>query len=275
MIDNVYCRNCKTEIAQTVQICPRCGCDQQFRLTPANESNKNLVKTITGVAALLAIGGCVFIGVHQATTGTVDKPHNASEKRKIQPPSASSGVRPNSNMGTAGLPTRDQLQPGPGLPSGQVKTDDTPTANVPPEQPAPSDRTNASLGTEPLPQPPVQMRGKAHIGNAHFSFENDGHGNEQCVGRVLVVNDGPYAITDFRLSLGVLSGDYALVPFEGSLRLPSPIYYRRIEPGSSMDVPVMTTGIYSSFSVYGLKSVSLEASVDGPPGVVWDKKSLD
>ena len=118
------------------------------------------------------------------------------------------------------------------------------------------------------------MEGRAHIGDARLSFENDGHGHEQCVGRVLIVNDGPYTITDFRLGLNVSVGDYALVPFEGSIDYPTAILSRRIGPGGSLEVPVMTTGVYSSFSVYGMKQVTLQASLDGPPGIVTDKKDV-
>jgi hypothetical protein len=100
--------------------------------------------------------------------------------------------------------------------------------------------------------------------------ENDGEGHETCVGRVAVVNDGPYELTDFRLGLEVSGITYALVPFEGSLEYPTPIYYRHISPGGSMDVPVMTTGYYTSYYAGGIKQIHLEASLDGPPGLVTD-----
>jgi hypothetical protein len=132
------------------------------------------------------------------------------------------------------------------------------------------------LPSEPAPRPAPRLQGSAHIGDARLNFVNDGHGNEHCVGRVLVVNDGPYDLVDFRLGLRVSGLTYALVPFEGSIDFPMslPSYRRRIRPGGSLDVPVMTTGVYTSFSVYGLKTVTLDASLDGPPYRVSDERTL-
>jgi hypothetical protein len=36
----------------------------------------------------------------------------------------------------------------------------------------------------------------------------------------------------------------------------------------------MTTGTYNSFSAYGTKTITLEASLDGPPGVVLDEAGV-
>jgi hypothetical protein len=94
------------------------------------------------------------------------------------------------------------------------------------------------------------------------------------VGRVLIVNDGPYNVVDFRLSLKVNGMAYVLAPYEGTTDMPIPIISRHIAPGGSLDVPVMTTGYYSSYSVYGMKSVVLDASLDGPPGIVTDEASV-
>jgi hypothetical protein len=97
---------------------------------------------------------------------------------------------------------------------------------------------------------------------------------ENCLGRVMVVNDGPYDLLDFRLGLKVNGATYALVPFEGSLRFPMPIINRRLSPGGSLDCPVSTTGVYTSFSAYSSKTVVLEATLDGPPYTVTDERSL-
>jgi hypothetical protein len=107
-----------------------------------------------------------------------------------------------------------------------------------------------------------------------LSIENDGQGHEQAVGRVLIENTGDYPITDFRLSLEAGTGEWALIPYEGSLQYPTPIYSRRIEPGGTLDVPVMTGGYYTSYSAYGVKKINIEASVGGPPSTVFDSATV-
>ena len=85
-----------------------------------------------------------------------------------------------------------------------------------------------------------------------------------------MINDGPHAITDFRLTLEVNGATYALTPFEGSIENPQPLLDRRIEPGGQLDVPVMTGGYDAAFSVAGLKRITLRATLNGPPGTVTD-----
>lgn len=149
-----------------------------------------------------------------------------------------------------------------------------PDNSLPPGKSQSNNIQPQSLPPDPAPRAPVNMRGRAHIEDAHISFENDGHGHEQAIRRVLIVNDGPYSITDFRLGLKVLASEYSLVPFEGSISYPRSLLSRRIEPGGTLDVPVMTTGVYASYSIYGSKEVTLEATLDGPPGIVTDVRNM-
>ena len=138
-------------------------------------------------------------------------------------------------------------------------------------------------------------QGRAHIADARLSVENYGPdprelelligavssmprsfstvgpplpSRESCHGRVKVVNDGPYNVTDFYLDLRVGGLTYVLIPFEGTLSYPVRIYNRRIGPGGWMDVPVTSGGYYSSYSAYSTKYVILHAFLDGPPWVV-------
>ena len=166
------------------------------------------------------------------------------------------------------------------VPSKGLPTADSPPGELPDEA-TPSredDRTESalpsSLPPDPDPKPVHQSAGSVRIGNAKISFENDGRGGETAVGRVLIINDGDYEITDFRLSLEAGGGSYALVPFEGNFAYPRPIIYRHIPPGGQLDVPVMTTGYYRSYSVYGVKFINVEASVDGPPGIVTSRGTI-
>lgn len=161
---------------------------------------------------------------------------------------------------------------------GQPNSAAVPTGNAsaaPSLTPDPSSPVaHLMLAPEPLPQPIPQLQGSAHIGGAQLSVENDGEGHETAVGRVLVVNDGPYEITDFRLGLKVNGLTYALVPFEGSLDFPTPILSRSISAGGSLDVPVATPGAYMSYFAGGVKYIDLEASLSGPPGIVTDETTV-
>jgi hypothetical protein len=115
--------------------------------------------------------------------------------------------------------------------------------------------------------------GRVRLGNAKVEFTNDGRGREMAVGRVLIVNDTSSAITDFSLSIRIMGIDYVLAPFQGTMRYPIPVS-RYILPGGTLDCPVMTTGSYTSYSVYGIKKIRLQASLDGPPGFSEDEADV-
>lgn len=192
----------------------------------------------------------------------------------------SGGHRP--RAGSSGFRAHGVTFPGPQnspSPPGGTSAGLAPPATEPTDgqqQPAfaPTPGQGPTLPPEPGPRPLPREEGHAHLGNASLHVVNDGSGHETCVGRVLIVNDGPYNVADFRLSLKVNGLAYVLAPYEGTVDLPMPIVSRHIAPGGSLDVPVMTTGYYSSYSVYGMKSVVLNASLDGPPGVVTDEASV-
>ena len=131
-----------------------------------------------------------------------------------------------------------------------------------------------SLPIEAPPSSTHHLIAGVKLSDAKISFENDGHGHEQAIGKVLIQNNGDFTITDFRLSLTAGTGEWALIPFEGSIEFPRSILSRRIEPGGSLEVPVMTSGYYTSFSVYGTKQVSIEATTDGTPAKIFDTANI-
>ena len=161
-------------------------------------------------------------------------------------------------------------------PPGATYTPPTVSTPNPPEDTQPVETTNSptQLPPEPAPAPIHHLQGKVKLSDARLSIENDGNGHEQVVGRVLIENTGDYPILDFRLSLEAGTGEWALIPFEGSLQYPTSIYSRRIEPGGSMEVPVMTGGYYTSYSAYGVKKINIEATVDGSPSKVFDSATV-
>lgn len=102
---------------------------------------------------------------------------------------------------------------------------------------------------------------------------------EFCVGRVKIVNEGPYNVTFFELNLRV-PGDptarmsprlraaretFPLLPVEGNLMRPSSLRLitdRRIRPGESLDVPVICD--YKTYSPRSRKYITLYATLEGP-----------
>jgi hypothetical protein len=144
---------------------------------------------------------------------------------------------------------------------------------------APSDenQSQSRLRDEPNPRPIADKRVSVRIADASLSSENDGDGHEQAIGRVVIENRGHYRVTDFRLLLSVNGSEYALAPYEGTRAHPTPIshFERAIPPGGRLSIPVMTPGWYRSYSTHGSKTVIMEATIDGPPGVLTDEVRLD
>jgi hypothetical protein len=93
-------------------------------------------------------------------------------------------------------------------------------------------------------------------------------------GRVVIVNDGPYEITDFRISLQIAGTSYELMPFSGSPDSPVPLVSRSIKAGDRVEIPVMTTAPYRNDNLDIAYRVVLRASLDGPPGTVTDSISV-
>jgi len=154
-------------------------------------------------------------------------------------------------------------------PPASLGTSDTP----PPPMPDPNAMPPVDVPPPPLPTPPVS-NGRVYITNAHLSVINDGNDHEFCNGEVTIVNDTPYNVTDYELSVNVLGTSYVLMPYEGTIQFPTPILDRTIAPGEALTVPVMTTGEYFSVSAYGVRTIHLEATLDGPPGFAEDDATL-
>lgn len=217
------------------------------------------------VLVLLAVGLVIALWL----PGDVDRAlREAGLRTRVQSGSRSSPPPPPTRpmlrsespvKGQAGLPAENEDAAKPMASPTPNTNNDSPVATLPPED---------------SPRPVNRLAGRVRLGDARLSFENDGLGHEQALGRVLIVNDGDYAITDFRLILEAGAGSWSLIPFEGSTAYPTPILSRRIEPGGQLDVPVMTGGYYISYSVYGPHKIRVEATVDGPPGVVSDEATV-
>lgn len=110
---------------------------------------------------------------------------------------------------------------------------------------------------DPLEMLPMQGYGSVTLAGAQIASQLDENGNAMIGGVVGIVNDGDYAITDVRLTLNVGGVAYPLTLME-------PV--GRIEPGEEIAVPIMASGAFAE----GIPTVTLQATVDGPPGVITD-----
>lgn len=252
------CPNCRTPNHSDRTICWSCG----FRLDGRQQMRRQCPTWVWETIAVMVLA-CITVGAYLLLTRT-PAPREETVSTASTPPTQPMKPRQEYPVTPPPLPELSQ----PELQLGRRTTPTHPTAR--------GGRHDgpAVLPSEPAPLPRQRPLGSAHVGDARLGVENDGQGRETCVGRVLIVNDGPYNVTDFRLGLWTAGGTYVLAPFEGNLSSPSPIYSRRLRPGETLDCPVMTTGYYPSYSVHGMKKVTLTATLDGPPGIITDECSL-
>lgn len=277
--ETVFCLKCRLSISSVDKFCPHCGESQSYetwQLKTIERSQQEAQETeITRrrrdhpllwplVSILLTgsfIGMFIYLKNNSFSLTASDKNAKINGRNKKE----------KTNSQTTTAPTQFTN------PNNPIKTQVSSQGRSVNEHPVNSRvPNNKSLGYEPPPRPVPNSPDSVRIGNARIAVENDGHGHEFATGRVLIVNNGRYPVTDFRLGLEVMGLTYVLAPFEGSLTHPRPIYSfdRHIPPGGQLDVPVMTTGEYSSYSAYGIKKVTLQASIDGPPGIVTDEVTI-
>jgi len=112
-------------------------------------------------------------------------------------------------------------------------------------------------------------RGRVHLGAARLNFQSVDASMVTCDGRVTLVNDTSHTVTGWTLILGVGFGP-ELVPYESYGFGPTPVFSRSLLPHSQCSYPVMTTGAFIG-SVYGTHTVSMEATLTGPPYAMTDQ----
>ena len=141
----------------------------------------------------------------------------------------------------------------------EVIVSDARAREVPESDAAPD--PDATDQTEPAPivEEPVLVVGfgSVALGGAQFVTVVDEFGNGTPVGSVEIANNGDFAIYDYRLTLEIGGFSYPLQPIEG---------YPRIEPGDQVSVPVTAN---MPAGLVGAGSVTIQASVEGPPGTVY------
>jgi hypothetical protein len=111
-------------------------------------------------------------------------------------------------------------------------------------------------------QAPVEAKPVAKLASVHMSTQVDGSGNETAVGTIVVVNQSPYQISDFTLSLIVNGVPTLLMPFEGSVNYPMALNRKVVPAHGNVQVSVMSLHGYQS-PLNSVRMVKLEAHFEG------------
>lgn len=246
--DDLVCSYCKRPFSDDAPVLP-------IAPTPKPARGKELRIALIALL-LIAIG--VVIGL------------------KIRAPVASASVTPTGNTPETASRSRGSqvlipvVIPGesnPLVPPVSVNADagpKTPTATVDTTSDPNSDTSAQDTSAPAVPA------GAVHLADASLATRDDENGQQWAIGSVVIVNDGPYAITDFRLTLRVNGSGYALTAFNGAIDNPQPLLVRTIAAGQRLEVPVMTSNGYPSGLATLAKTVTVRATIDGPPGTVTD-----
>lgn len=272
---DIYCVSCKKVIPNNASFCPYCGSDQRNpgRLPGIQSSNtiplllksngigKNR-KWHISIVVFILISILIVIEWKQlnATPQTAHQRLAANDKF-IPAPNTHLSMQPTSNL----QPTQNQFpstQPLPGIqPSTTIPTQAVGAAPSPDISSPGTNSPDNALPSAPLdlnvPSPEI---GTVKITDATINFVEVDDMNIMAAGRVTITNTTDRTVMSVKLILGSSFGP-ELVPFEGSVDDPMPIYDTSIASNSTMSFPVMTTGSFSD-SVYGPHTISLEADMD-------------
>lgn len=127
-----------------------------------------------------------------------------------------------------------------------------------------------SAGTQAEPQEttlPVEQ-GSIQLLDARLAMSEETEGQAMAGGRVIVVNDGPYDVTDYRVTLLVGGTSYALTPFSGNPDNPVALVVRTIGAGERVEIPVMTMSPFRHNRALTTYQVNLRVTMDGPPTTI-------
>ncbi|MFI5386888.1 MAG: hypothetical protein ACHQ50_12305 [Fimbriimonadales bacterium] len=211
-----------------------------------------------GIVILLLVALVCMLGIWK---------HASAVGRPPQEPSAGSQSSEHASHGLSGVPI-----PPPSAQIGSSAPADGPATETSKSDSTPSADSNADA-SQATAQDPVTsdtQLGSVHLADASLAIRDDDSGQEWAAGKVVIVNDGPYAITDFRLTLRVGGANYTLTPFNGSPDNPLPMQNRELEPGQRLEVPVLTNSPYPAGPNTLVKTITVRATIDGPPGTVTD-----
>ena|GEM_PF-4368400 len=201
---------------------------------------------MAGVVVALIVALVALRFVRQHTSPTTQEVA-AQDRRIYVPPMASflQTPRPNPNpsLMLASTPTQTVVTDTPSDDTADDETDDD-IPDVPEDDIA------------PVPAAVV-------IGSAEVGSENDGDGHEVAYGHIQVINPSSYPITSLTILMATSGGSYPLAPISGSANSPIPLENVSIPAGGSLDIPVMSDGMYSSLDPTTPKTITVQATEDG------------
>jgi hypothetical protein len=272
-----YCVSCKKVIPEDATCCPFCGADQTYpgyarkaqsqnitlRLPKPRRSRQSQNWEIT-LTALLLLAILIGVGLNHTPVSFPSGYREPLKGKRFLPPvlPPPSGIQPNASQPSNAPPTP---------PSSNPSAD----TNVP--QP-PTGANNPPASTNPSPLPlnlpvPIPDMGTVKITDAEINFVGDTIGDDiMAAGRVTITNTTNHYVQSVKLIIGDYFGP-ELVPFEGTVDNPSPIFDTSIPPQSSESFPVMTTGEFSGM-LYGPHKISMEADMDNGT-IISDSDILD
>ena len=114
-----------------------------------------------------------------------------------------------------------------------------------------------------LPPSDLPFNELVGIPDAQVAIQGDGAGHGLAIGAVTIVNNGPYPIDSFQITLQTQEGSYPLMPFSGSFDNPTELTDRMIPVGGYLQVPVMSNGLFDVTDPNGATTVTVTANEGG------------
>jgi len=139
----------------------------------------------------------------------------------------------------------------------------TPSADKPQDEQTEEDDDMVDDGLEdPVVTPSIQPAAVV-IGGAALDSQDDGDGHGIAYGHVQISNPSSYPITSLTIMMSTSDGSYALVPVSGTLETATPLPSIDIPAGGTMDLPVMTNGMFSAVDPTSPKTITVQATENG------------
>ncbi|HZH98146.1 MAG TPA: hypothetical protein VEX38_04180 [Fimbriimonadaceae bacterium] len=117
------------------------------------------------------------------------------------------------------------------------------------------------------------LLGSMRVASAQLFTEETGAETGRMYGTVTIINDGDYAITDYRLTLEIGGTTYSLRPVDGGMDGVQSSR-RTIPAGSQLSVPVMASGLPAELLREEGRTVTVQARIAGPPGTLIDSVTV-
>ncbi len=239
-----YYVSCKQVIPEDAITCPVCGADQRNPVVRAKDPTSNITLRLTNAHDKLkkrVLDISVAIALVCLIIASVSLHRNNSN-----------GFYPNTESHPSFAPNKNARIPVNPTPHNNENPPFPSPAPAPVSHPFPSNNGGAQQSVNPNPTPnnsipsdlpiPTPEVGSVKITDASLAFVGDDMSDETVAsGRVNISNTTNHDVMSVTIILGDSFGP-ELVPFEGTVSDPSPIFDTSIPAHTSVSFPVMTTG---------------------------------